>query len=238
MYVLRVPVKDIDSNYATGYDGQYENTTRGGFGVVKSKFGIFSRPIVDKSYAGAAKYGVNLVGLTKNAREVYDLATSHLESKADFTPYLVYSPETATRHKGILSGLTSTRKGTYAQAVTSLRGLKYDMKSIKTESDAAGFKQIMEDVLNETVKAIESKTVSDERKELIETLSLFYREHGTNSTTVATWALEAWESMLPVKGQPVKVSKEMATRARAEAKFYRTLLGMDAQSSATAQTGT
>lgn len=238
LYVLRVPVKDIDSNYATGYDGQYENTTRGGFGVVKSKLGIFSRPIVDKSYAGAAKYGVNLVGLSKNARDVYDLATSHLESKADFTPYLVYSPATANRHKSILPGLASTRKGTYAQAVTALRGLKFDMKSIKTEADATGFKQIMEDVLNETVKAIESKTGSEERKELIETLSLFFREHGTNNTAVAAWALEAWESMLPVKGQPAKVGKEMSTRARAETKFYRTLLGMDAQASATAQTGT
>lgn len=240
LYVLRVPVEEINGNYATGYDGQYENTTRGGgggFGMLRSKYGVFSRPLIDASYAGDKKSEVNLAGLSKEAREVYDLATTHLErNKADFTPYLVFSPATATRHKSILANLSSTRKSIYAQAVAALRGLKFDMKTINTDVEVAGFKQIMEDVLNETIKVIESKTVVEDKKELIETLSLFYREHSTSNTEVATWALEAWEAMVPVKGQPAKVSKEIGIRARAEVKFYRALLGTEDQAQAAAPT--
>jgi hypothetical protein len=227
IYVLRVPVDRVDSNYATGYDGQFEDTTRGGFGPIRAKVGLFSRPIIDKSYAGSAKTAVNLVGLTPNARAVYDLATLHLESRADFTPYLEYSPATATRHKQFLAGLTSSKKSIYTRAVDSLRTLKFDMNTVKAESDLAGFKVIMEDIFNETLKAIDTKTEPESRKELLEIMSSFYRQHSVMNSQVAAMALEAWGSIVPVRGQPAKVSKEVATRARAEVKFYRTFLGVE-----------
>jgi hypothetical protein len=222
IYVLKIPVEQIDANYASGYAGQFENTTRVGFGLMESKMGVIRR-----GYKGDQKYGVNLAGLNANAREVYDMATQHLESKADFTPYLVYSGR-SEKFQTILAGLISTNPKVYDQSLSRLRSLKYDLKTIKSDSDWAGFKQLIEDAFNVSLKVAESKIEEETRKTMLEAVSAFIKEHAHKNQVVAGWALELWEQAgTVVKGQTPKYGKDILKRARSEASVYRRLLAIE-----------
>tara|TARA_B110001454_G_scaffold219200_1_gene251811 strand:+ start:36260 stop:39784 length:3525 start_codon:yes stop_codon:yes gene_type:complete len=232
IYVLRIPVEEIDSNYASGYAAQFENTTRRGYGVIRSKWGVFPRkPVIQREYKGAQKFGVNLADLSEKGRAVYDMTQNHIESKPDFTPYLVYTAG-ANKHQGILAGLTSSNKKLYAQSVKALTGLKYDLQTLKSEQDVAGFKQLIEDVFNGAIKAIETRTGevnADIRKELINSLAAFLKEHGQRDERVAGWVAELWEGVIPVKGadqQPVPVvGKDVVRKAKIEAAAMKKIIG-------------
>lgn len=232
IYVLRIPVEEIDANYASGYAAQFENTTRRGYGVIRSKWGVFPRkPIIQRQYKGAQKFGVNLAELSENGRAVYDMTQTHIESKPDFTPYLVYTAGT-NKHQGILTGLVSQNKKLYAQSVKALTSLKFDLQTLKTEQDVAGFKLLIEDVFNGGIKAIESKTGeanAEIRKELLNALVAFLKEHGLRDERVAGWVAELWEGVIPVKGaeqQPtLVVGKDVQRKAKTEAATMKKVIG-------------
>lgn len=238
IYVLRIPVEEIDSNYASGYAAQFENTTKRGYGVIRSKWGVFARkPIIQRQYKGSQKFGVNLAQLSDSARAVYDMTNNHIESKPDFTPYLVYSAQ-SNRHQGILAGLANpANKKVFPDSIKALSALKFDLQTLKTEQDVAGFKQMIEDVFNGTINAIEANKNEAERKDILMALSAFLKEHGLRDERVAGWVIELWEGIVPVKGQEppkVQVGKDVQRRGRTEIATLKQVVGVPAATEDTA----
>lgn len=225
IYVLRIPVDEIDSNYASGYGAQFENTTRKGFGVVRSKWGVITRPLIQRSYKGKEKYGVNLAGLSQNARGVYDMMSTHLEPQADFTPYLTYS-NTSSKHVKVLGDLFDQNQKVYNQAIKDLKGLKYDIQTIKGKEATEGFKALLEDVFNTSLKVVEYQKDKEIRKQILESLKLFMKNHATQrrGEVIAGWALEMWET---VAAAPDKYSKDIVSKAKIEVNVYKRLLGIE-----------
>lgn len=222
IYVLRIPVNDLSPNYASGYvamfKGQFEDTTNRGWGVISSKWGVFKRPLISREYKYSRKFGVDLADISESGREVLDMSRKHIESKADFTPYVVYSAD-SMKHLAVSSGLLSTNKKTVTQSIKDLASLKYDLQTLKTESDVEGFKQVIEQVFNTAIKAIESNKDVDSRKAMLTSLTVFLKEHSLRDERIAGWAIELWEGVVPVKGKEapaVKVGNDVVRKAKSE----------------------
>jgi hypothetical protein len=220
IYVLRIPVTELNPNYASGYissfKAQFENTTSRGYGVMASKWGVFARPIISREYKYERKFGVDLADISANARDVLEMSMKHIESKADYTPYLVYSPQ-MQKPTAIVANLVSPNLKLQAQAIKDLSGLKFDMQTIRSESDVSGFKQLVEDVFNGTVKAIEVTSNVETRKQILNSLTLFLKEHSLRDEKVAAWVIELWEGVIPVKGKEgPTVGKDIIRKARSE----------------------
>lgn len=225
IYVLRVPVEEIDSNYASGYAAQFENTTRKGYGVIRSKWGVITRPLIQRAYKGNEKYGVNLAGLSENARGVYDMMSTHLEPQADFTPYLTYSSN-SSKHVKVLGDLFDQNQKVYNQAIRDLKGLKYDLQTIKGKEAIEGFKALVEDVFNTSLKVVEYQKEKEVRKTILDSLKLFLQNHASQrgGEEVAGWALEMWESVATSQG---KYSKDIVSKAKSEVNVYKRRLGIE-----------
>lgn len=226
IYVLRIPVEEIDSNYASGYSGQFEDTTRKGYGVIKSKWGIIARPIIQREYMDEAKFGVNISGLNENSKEVYNMLFTHLEPNADFTTYLTFQGKNTYKHQDILGNLFVENKKDFQRAIEDLKSLKYDLSTIKTTEQVEAFKVIVEDVFNTALKVAANQSESANRKLIIENMSLFLRNHSSQryGERVSQWALELWEAVAENKDY----GKELISRAKREVLFYKGLLGMAA----------
>lgn len=223
IYVLRIPVEEIDSNYASGYGAQFENTTRKGYGAMQSKWGVISRPLVERGYKGTEKYGVNIAGLSESARKVYDMMSSHLEPEADFTPYLTFS-SSSFQHSRVLGDLFNQNQKIYRQAIKDLKGLKYNLQTVKGVKAIEEFKSVIEDVFNTSLKVVEYQKDKDTRKEILEALKLFLRNHANQNggDQVARWSLELWESVDNSKNY----SKDILSKARSETNIYKKILNI------------
>lgn len=224
IYVLRIPVEEIDSNYASGYGAQFENTTRKGFGAIQSKWSVISRPLIERSYKGKEKYGVNLAGLSEPARNVYDMMSAHLEPEADFTPYLTFS-NLSVKPSKVLGDLFDQNKKVYRQAIKDLKGMKYDLQTVKGAKAVEDFKALVEDVFNTSLKVVEYQKDKDVRKEILEALKYFLRNHATQrgGDQVARWSLELWETVANSKDY----SKDVIAKAKSETNIYRKMLNIE-----------